>query len=158
MLQSAWTNLFSVRRQKQKHVAYPAVMSPFYIYLPSEYYANWTRFLQSVSLPPSATAHMTEAAAADYTFSCDGTTLPPTLFFSPFSFSINLFKAGVSQLILSTGFCLSFQLSSSFPSSIFPLLSWHPSLFSCFLNVQSVSLLSNCCPSPSTQFVLPPTV
>lgn len=28
-------------------------------------------------LPPSATAHMTEAAAADYTFSCDGTAPPP---------------------------------------------------------------------------------
>lgn len=50
MLQPACTNLFSVRRQKQKHAAYPAVMSPFYIYLPSEYYAKWTRFLQSVSL------------------------------------------------------------------------------------------------------------
>lgn len=34
------------------------------------------------SLPPSATAHMTEAAAADYTFSSDGTAPPPTPFSS----------------------------------------------------------------------------
>lgn len=80
------------------------------------------------SLPPFATAHMTEAAAADYTFSSDGTA-PPLPLLSPLSFSlsINLFETQGSQLISSV------VLSSS--STLFPL--FFPALnFLCLPGIQ----------------------
>lgn len=83
------------------------------------------------SLPPSATAHIT-GAAADYTFSCDGTAPPPT----PSSSLVlpqhqpSTFTTQGSQLILCSGFCSSFMLFPLF-FPVFPPLSWRrvPSLF-----------------------------
>lgn len=111
----------------------------------------------SLCLPllPFGTAHMTEAAAADYTFSCDGTAPLPLHPPLSLSLSINLFKTQGSQLILSSGFSSSFILFLLFPPPLY-FLCFHgvpsSSLF-CSYNVQSISLLSNCCLSPSTECV-----
>lgn len=94
----------------------------------------------SLSLP--ATAHMTEAAVADYTFSCDGNATPPTPF--SFSLSVNLFPTQSSQLTLSGGLSSSFMMFCLFsPGSPFPLLLCCnvPSPF-CSLNVQCLLLFA----------------
>lgn len=108
-----------------------------------------------VSLPPSAVAHMTEAAAADYRFSCGGRA-PSHSFLLSFSLhNINLFKAQGCQLMIFSGSSSLFQL---FFSCILPFLPYRSLPFPCCLKIYSVSLLSNYCSSPSSQWVLPPTV
>lgn len=77
-----------------------------------------------LSLPPFAIAHMTEAAAADYTFSCDGTAPPPT----PSSALLFPERQPVQNTGQSADFIYLFQLiihaiPSSFPCSVFSLLS-----------------------------------
>lgn len=84
-----------------------------------------------VSLPLSLTAHMTQAAAAHYTFSCDGTA--PLPHFTPLSQN-NLFRSHLCILCI----LLLFLVGAVFSVSVVPLLSWTtvPSLF-CHLNVHT---------------------
>lgn len=99
----------------------------------------------SLCLPllPFGTAHMTEAAAADYTFSCDGTAPLPLHPPLSLSLSINLFKTQGSQLILSFGFSSSFILFLLFPpSAVFSLLSRCAVLFPFLLLQCSIHLFA----------------
>lgn len=84
------------------------------------------------SLPPAAVAHMTEAAAADYRFSCGGRA-PSHSFFPPLCFPSQhqpVQSAGLSaddslwfQLIISALF---FSCSLCFPAMLFPPVSLLP--------------------------------
>lgn len=112
------------------------------------------------SLPPSAIAHIT-AAAADYTFGCDGTAPPPTLS-SSLLFPQHQPATFPTQ---SADFIYWFQLiihaaPSFFPAQYFLCLPRVelPPFPAAWMYTLSVSLLSNCCLSPSSQRVLPPTV
>ena len=117
-----------------------------------------------LALPPSAIAHMTEAAAADYTFSSDGTASPShCLLLPPFPLASTCSKHRAVSWFYLLGFSSSFMLFPLFFPALYFLCfpSAVPSLFFLFtpwIYTLSLSLLSNCCLSPSSQCVLPPTV
>lgn len=135
------------------------------IHLQPEYYANWTRCLQSMTRSPSLCYCSHDRSSSCwlyiqlwwYSFPLP---LPPP---SSFSLSINLFKTQDSQLILSARFQLIIHAVPFFSllciSSAFLAYSSLPFfLFAPWMYTLSLSSLSNCCLSPSSQCVLPSTV
>lgn len=86
------------------------------IHLQPEYYANWTRCLQSVSPSPSLCYCSHDRSSSCWLYIQLWWYSSPLPLLSPRSFPlrINLFKTQGSQLFLSTGFS-----SSSMPSPIF---------------------------------------
>lgn len=90
--------------------SYATVRSPFFC-VAAIRTAHELKKVPPVCVSLSAGAHMTEAAAADYRFSCGGGA-PSHSFILSFSLrSINLFRAPGCQLIVSAAFSSSSQLS-----------------------------------------------
>lgn len=109
MLQPACAGLSSVRWQQHKRLLRHSSVPVFLC----SCHQNGTRTEEGASslCLSSAGAHMTEAAAADYRFSCGGGA-PSHSFILSFSLrSINLFRAPGCQLIVSPAFSSSSQLS-----------------------------------------------
>lgn len=165
---TARVSLWRVGWQKQRLASHAAVKSPW-LSPSSARILRWVNKVPTacVSLSlPSAIAHMTEAAAADYTFKlwCYGSPSPPT----PLSSLLSPQRQPVPDARQSADFI---RWVSDPRSCRFLFFSPHRSEFPRFPGVRfppffpppwtytlSISLLSNCRRSLSSQRVLPPTV